>query len=213
MNALPLLAALATLTTAEPAPAPEAEAAATPAPAGSILLAPKVGFFKSTTPLSGDLYLAAEVGYVTPLLERRLAVVLEVNYHRPTIKGTLTDPQLGGFGQQYTGDYSVAVREVAFLLSAVYRFERALGAFTPYAGGGPGLYLHRSTSDFFGNIASESGGRLGFQALGGLEWALGPGGAFVEAHYHFAPVGDEFITTGDVNVGGFLAALGFRFRL
>jgi opacity protein-like surface antigen len=207
MNALALLAALTALSAAEPSPVPEGAS-----PPGSILLAPKVGFFKSTTPLRGDLYLAAEVGYVTPLLERRLAVVLEVGYHRPTIRGTLTDPQLGGFGQQYTGDYSVAVREVALLLSAVYRFERALGAFTPYAGAGAGLYLHRADSDFFGTLAAESGGKLGFQALGGVEWALGPGGAFVEAHYHFAPVG-AFITTGDVNVGGFLGALGYRLRL
>jgi opacity protein-like surface antigen len=212
MNALALLAALTALTAAEPASSPEAEAAT--APAGSILLAPKVGFFKSTSPLRGDLYLAAEVGYITPLLERRLAVVLEVNYHRPSIRGTLTDPQLGGFGgEPPNGAYTVAVREVAIQLSAVYRFERGLGLFTPYAGAGPGLYLHRATSDIFGSIASESGGKLGFQALAGLELPLGPGGAFAEAHYHFAPVGEEFITTGDVNVGGFLAALGYRLRL
>lgn len=212
MNALALLTALAALTAAEPAPTAEAEAAAPPS-TGSVLLAPKVGFFKSTTPLSGDLYLAAEVGYVTPLLQRRLAVVLEVSYHRPSISGTITDPQLGGFGAEPPDStYSVALRQAAILLSAVYRFEGALGAFTPYAGAGPGLYLHRATSDIFGTISSESGGSLGFQALAGVELPVGSGGAFLEAHYHFAPVG-AFVTTGEVNAGGFLAALGYRFRL
>lgn len=200
MNALVLLAALTTLAAAEP-----------PAE-GSVLLAPKVGFFKTTTPLSGDLYLAAEVGYVTPLLQRRLAVVLEVNYHRPKLSGTLTDPQLGGFGATPPdGSYTFALREVAFQLSAVYRFERAFGAFTPYAGGGPGLYLHRATTDIFGTVSSESDGGLGLQALAGVEMPLGPGGAFVEAHYHFVPV--DLVTTGDVNAGGFLASLGYRLRL
>ena len=179
---------------------------------GSVLLAPKVGFFKSTTALSGDLFLAAEVGYLTPLLERRLAVTLEVNYHRPRVTGSLSDPQLGGFGAPPPdGSYSVAVREVAFLLSAVFRFEEALGTLTPYVGGGPGLYLHRATADIFGTVASESDGGLGLQALAGLELPLGPGGAFFEAHYHFAPV--DFVTTGDVNVGGFLASVGYRLRL
>lgn len=211
MNALALLAALTTLAASESAAPATAGADAAPH-AGNVLVAPKVGFFKSTTSLSGDLYLAAEVGYVTPLLQRRLAVVVEVNYHRPRLSGTLTDPQLGGFGAAPPdGRYSVAVREVAFLLSAVYRFEHALGTLTPYVGGGPGLYLHRATSDIFGAVSSESDGGLGLQALAGLELPLGPGGAFVEAHYHFAPL--DLVTTGDVNVGGFLATLGYRLRL
>lgn len=180
---------------------------------GRVLLAPKVGFFKSTAPLGGDLYLGLELGYVTPLLKRRLAVVLEVNYHRPQASGVLTDSQLGGFGAPPPdGRYTLAVREVAFLLSAVFRFERALGPLTPYVGGGPGLYLHRATSDLFGATASESGGGLGLQALAGLELPLGPGGLFLETHYHLAPL--DFVTTGEVNVGGFLAGgLGYRLRL
>jgi hypothetical protein len=40
---------------------------------------------------------------------------------------------------------------------------------------------------------------------------MGPGGPFVEAHYHFAPV--DFVTTGEVNAGGFLASVGYRLRL
>ncbi|NMO17198.1 outer membrane beta-barrel protein [Pyxidicoccus fallax] len=179
---------------------------------GSFLLAPKVGVFKSTTALSSDLYFGAEVGYLTPLLERRLAVTLEVNYHRPRITGSLSDPQFGGFGAPPPdGAYSLAVREVAFLLSAVFRFEQGLGPLTPYVGGGPGLYLHRATADIFGTVASESDGGFGLQALAGLELPLGPGGAFFEAHYHFAPV--DLVTTGDVNVGGFLASVGYRLRL
>ena len=103
-------------------------------------------------------------------------------------------------------------REIALLLSAVYRFEGALGSITPYAGVGPGLYLHQATAQGFGANTIEKEGTLGFQLLGGAELRLGPGGLFLEAHYHFTKVG--FVTTGSVNVGGFLAAgLGYRLRL
>jgi opacity protein-like surface antigen len=202
------MALLVTLTALASSGVPDDEEAR----GGSLLLAPKVGFFKSTTALRGDLFLAAEVGYLTPLLQRRLAVTLEVNYHRPRVTGSLSDPQLGGFGAPPPdGTYSVALREAAFLLSAVFRFDEALGRLTPYVGGGPGLYLHRATADIFGTVASESDGSFGLHALAGLELPLGPGGAFFEARYQFTPV--DFITTGEVNVGGFLASLGYRLRL
>ena len=205
MNGL-LVIALATLASARPAARASEPASST----SNVWLAPKVGFFKSTAALDGDLYLAMELGYVAPVLKRRLAVTLEVGYHRPQKKGTLEGPRLDAGAPPV--EYTLAVREVALLLSAVYRFERAVGTLTPYAGAGPGLYLHRATSEVLGETASESGTRLGFQAIVGLELPVGTGGAFLEAHYHFAPL--DLVTTGDVNVGGFLAgALGYRLRL
>ncbi|MBN8233494.1 outer membrane beta-barrel protein [Corallococcus macrosporus] len=178
---------------------------------GPFFIAPKAGFIKPVTSLGGDLFLGAEVGYVTPLLQRRLALVLEVNYHRPSTTGTLRGPQLDNLGQPIESPYTLAEREVAIQLSAVFRFPRAFGPLTPYVGAGPGLYLHRATVESFDSTASESGGGLGFQALAGAELPLGPGGAFLEAKYHFAPV--DFLTTGDVNAGAVLAAVGYRLRL
>jgi hypothetical protein len=197
------LSVLALLVLAQ-APAP----ATSESEGDSILLAPKVGFFKSTTPLEGAPYFALEAGYVTPLLHRRLAIVVEGSFHQPKVSGTLRDPQLT------LGDvpYRLTEREIALLLSAVYRFEGALGSITPYAGAGPGLYLHQATAQAFGATTVEKEGTVGFQLLGGAELRLGPGGLFLEAHYHFTRVG--FLTTGQVNVGGFLAAgLGYRLRL
>jgi hypothetical protein len=194
---------LVTLLALASAPAPSAEPAG-----GGLTLAPKVGFFKSSTPLQGALYVAGEVGYITPLLDNRLAVVAEFGFHQPTASGTLTDPRLDGG----SADYTLTERELAFLLSAVYRFNGAWGPVTPYAGAGPGLYLHRATTKAFGATFVESEGTLGVQFLGGAELKLGPGGAFAEAHYHFTRIG--FLSTGEVNVGGFLAAsVGYRLHL
>ncbi|XXF76913.1 outer membrane beta-barrel protein [Myxococcaceae bacterium GXIMD 01537] len=203
MTSLSLVTLLALATT------PASDAAPSPTPArGGLMVAPKVGFFKSTTPLQGALYLAGEVGYVTPLMDHRLAVVAEVDYHQPSLSGSLQDPQLA----ESSGDYTLSERELAFLLSAVFRFRDAWGPVTPYLGAGPGLYLHRATSQAFGATVRESEGTLGFQFLGGAELPLGPGGVFAEAHYHFTRIG--FLSTGDVNVGGFLAgSVGYRLHL
>lgn len=206
MNALPLITLLALAGTPAAAESPkttEATPEASQEPQGRLLLAPKLGFFKTTTPLSGAFFLGAEVGYVTPLLNNRLAIVAEFDFHQPNVKGTLSDPQV-----QADGAYTLTEREMAVLLSAVYRFE---GTLTPYVGAGPGLYLHQAKSEAFGNTYTETESNVGFQLLGGLEYRLGPGGLFAEVHYHFARV--DFLTTGDVNVGGFLAAgVGYRFR-
>ncbi|NOK34489.1 hypothetical protein D7W79_28740 [Corallococcus exercitus] len=203
MNALALLA-VAALAAAPSSPGKKDRE-------GPFFIAPKVGFIKPVTSLGGDLFLGGEVGFLTPLLQRRLALVLEVNYHRPSMSGTLRGPQLDNLGQPIESPYTLAEREVAIQLSAVFRFPRALGPLTPYVGAGPGLYLHRATVESFDGTASESGGGLGFQALAGAELPLGPGGAFLEAKYHFAPV--DFLTTGDVNAGAVLVAVGYRLRL
>jgi len=176
-----------------------------------LLVAPKLGFFKSTSGLEGASYIGAEVGYLTPLLDHRLAVVLEGSWYRPATSGSAPSPQLTINGTTADSSYRVTERQFAFLLSLVYRFQDVLPKFTPYGGLGPGFYLHRSTATAFGTTNSETEGAVGFQLLGGGEYVLGPGAAFLEVHYHFTRV--DFVTTGNANVGGFLAGgLGYRFR-
>ncbi len=178
-----------------------------------LLLAPKVGFFKTTTSLQGAFYAGGELGYLTPLLGRKLAVVAEASWHKPTLIGTVADPQLASG----SGSFGMTERQVSVLLSAVYRASGLFGsgplaALTPYGGLGPGLYLHTVTTNAFGSRHVETEGTLGVQVLAGAEYTLGPGGVFFEVHYHFTKV--DLRTTGPANVGGFLAAsLGYRLVL
>jgi opacity protein-like surface antigen len=194
-----------------PAPAPAAKKTEVAAPPKKetrrILLAPKFGLFEPTSKLSGALFLGAEFGYLTPALDNRLAVVLEVDWVRPRASGTISDPRLLS-----GGDYSLGNAEVGILLSAVYRLEDIVGGLTPYGGFGPGLYLHRTASNAFGSQYVETEGRVGFQLMAGADYTLGPGAIFAEFRYHFSRV--DFISTGNANVGGFLAlGLGYRLRL
>ena len=195
--------------TSPPAPALAAAPAApaTP-PRGSLLIAPKIGLFEPTSRLSGAVFLGLEAGYLTPALDHRLAVVLELDWVRPRASGAIADPRLTGGND---GAYSLGNAEVGILLSAVYRLEDALPGLTPYGGLGPGLYLHRTATTAFGSTNIETEGRLGFQLLGGADYRLGPGAAFAEVRYHFTRV--DFLATGDANVGGFLAlGVGYRLR-
>lgn len=179
----------------------------------SLLIAPKIGFFKTTTPLAGAFYAGLELGYVLPALDHKLALVLEGNWHQPAVSGAVSDPQLtppGGTAAD--GSYRLVEREMAVLLSAVYRFTGLFTAFVPYVGAGPGFYYHVDRITAFGSSTVESEGTFGFQAVAGGELHLGPGALFVELHYHFTNI--DFLSTGKVNVGGFLAAgLGYRFEL
>jgi opacity protein-like surface antigen len=198
--------ALAPLTLPPPA-APAAKSSS----AGSLLLAPKIGVFASTTRLKDAFFLGAEAGFLTPLLDHRLAAILEIDWSRPSAQGAITDPQLSYAGQPVDGSYDLHESQLGILLTAVYRFEDAAPDFTPYGGAGPGLYYHRAAITSFGQTNVESESKLGFQLLAGGEYRLGPGGAFIEAHYHFARV--DFANTGRVNAGGFAFAAGYRFRL
>ena len=62
-------------------------------PTPRLIAAPKLGLFEPTSRLSGALMLGAEFGYLTPALDDRLAVVLEVDWVRPRADGTITDPR------------------------------------------------------------------------------------------------------------------------
>jgi hypothetical protein len=170
------------------------------------LLAPKLGLFEPTSRLSGALFLGAEAGYLTPAMDDHLAVVLELDWVRPRASGSIADPRLSS-----SGDYSLGNAMVGILLSAVYRLGE-INRFTPYFGMGPGLYFHRTVTTAFGSTYTETEGRLGLQFVGGTEIALGPGAAFGEIRYQFVRV--DFLSTGNANVGGFLAlGVGYRIRL
>lgn len=174
----------------------------------SILVAPKIGFFKPTSSLGGAAYVGIEVGYLTPWLDRHLELSLEGDFFRPADSTRVTSPQLTVNGQTASGALYLQQRELGLLLDAIYRFD-PLSGFLPYGGLGPGVYFQRAKTTAFGTTNTETEAKVGFQLLAGVEHALGPGAAFLEVHYHFSRV--DFLATGGANVGGILAgAIGYR---
>lgn len=212
MTLLPLLLTL--LQSPTPPPAAQAEAVAPPpaAPAapskkGAVVLAPKLGLFKSTSDLGPAFFAGGEVGYVVPIDRHGLAITLEVDYASSLVDGTVTDAQLAA---GVPGDYKVRERQLALVLGAAYR-HTVSDAFVAYGGLGPGIYWHKAIERAFATKNEETEGSFGLRLLAGGELRAGPGGVFAELHYHFTQVG--FVSTGEANVGGFVAlGVGYRLR-
>jgi hypothetical protein len=191
---------------AQAAPAPGKTVVAAPADKPRFMVAPKLGLFEPTSRMSGAFFAGLEAGYLTPALDHKLAAVVELDWVRPRAAGAIADPRV-----ITPQTYTLGNAEVGILLSAVYRLEDVVPRFVPYGGLGPGLYFHRTVTNSFGNLYTETEGRVGFQMLAGGDLALGPGAGFVEFRYHFSRV--NFVSTGNANVGGFLAlGFGYRFR-
>jgi opacity protein-like surface antigen len=150
----------------------------------------------------------AELAYVPPVFRQSLAAVLELDWVRPATGGALGDPRLVS-----GGSYALSDQQVGILLSAAYRARDLLvPGLTPFAAGGPGLYFHRASVTAFGSTNVETAAKVGFQLAAGADYRLGPGAAFAEVRYHFARV--DFRTTGDANVGGFMAmGAGYRLKM
>jgi len=202
------IASVALLASAARGQAASEEAGPSTPPPRAIMLAPKVGLLVPTSKLGSALWGGAEIGWATPLLDRRLAVALEIGWARPRAEGTVADPQLGAAD----GSWRLGASQFGILLSAIYRFEGAVSpAVTPYAGGGPALYLHRAAITAFAENTLETEAKLGMQLLCGVEYRAGPGAALLEASWRLARV--DFTSTGSVQASGFLFSAGYRFRL
>ena len=206
------LAALAGPAKASPPAAPPVEAVA-PAPTatqGRLLLAPKLGVFLPTSSLGAAFFVGAEVGWVTPALDDRLAVVLDLSWSRPKAKGSLTGAR--GLATGVDGAWDLGVSEFAVQLSAVFRQpDVGLRGLTLYGGLGPSLVYARAAITSFSQVNLETETKPGFQFLCGAELNAGPGAAFLELRYLWTKV--DFRSTGDANVGGFPIAAGYRFRI
>ncbi len=175
--------------------------------ARSFIVAPKLGVLAAPAGLGAAFDGALEVGYVTPLLDHRLAVALEGAFTQPGKSGSVSDPRLA---TGVDASYKLTLRQITLGLSAVYRFEKAWQDLTPYVGLGPTLSFDRARTTAFGATTTETAGRIGALAQVGAEWALWHGGPLLEVRYHLTRV--DFLSTGNANAGGLGLLAGYRFR-
>jgi opacity protein-like surface antigen len=200
LTAATLLAASAAL--AQEAPPPPAPPRAAP----QLLVAAKLGLWEPFSRLGPALYTAVDALYVIPALEQKLSVGLELSWTRPKYSGTITDPQL----LSTDNSFKLGAAQFGVALIGVWRFPDAFAqGFSPYLGGGPGLYWHRAAITAFAENTLEKEAKIGFALLGGAEYLLGPGVMFAELQGRLARV--DFITTGFSNLGGVAISAGYRF--
>lgn len=178
---------------------------------GEVTLALKAGGMvaRGFSRLDGSYVVAAEVGYVLPVLRHHLALAVDAAFSAPHASGSSTDPRLTDNSGSYT--WRLEQRELTVGLTLFYRHP--IRRVTPYIGIGPRVFfLESKVKGTVGttNVAesSEVSTKVGVGIPLGVGFRLGPGDLFIEAQLAISRL--EHRTTGDSNTGSLALLAGYR---
>ncbi|MDB4954784.1 MAG: hypothetical protein JWO36_2353 [Myxococcales bacterium] len=167
----------------------------------------KVGGIVPVDGLSPFVAFGVEVGYITPVADRRLAIVLDIDYTQPTKTGSESDPRV--MGGTYT--WKLTEQELGIMPALIYRLT-SMSSIVPYAGIGPRVLLTKSTVRDNGAPAimetHEQSTRVGVGVPLGAELRLGPGRAIGELLLQYGTL--NHVATGDANSGAVSLSVGYR---
>lgn len=168
-------------------------------------LAAKAGLIEPDSSLGPALRVALDGAWLPASLGGSLAVVSELAWAEPATgigSSLLALPSAG---------WSASARDLSLETALAWRGEGALGPVTPYASAGLALHVLRLRVTWRGVPSESRQVRPGLSARLGAEWRLGSGGPFLELGW--SAVAANAGPAGMLEVGGFLAAAGWRFAL
>jgi len=167
-------------------------------PEGRILLAPKFGIALPVANLPGSLAAGLELGYRTPWLSRRLIVVAQASWTRPSFDGA---------------DYSAVAHHFGAIAALAYRLDGLPSVLAPYGGIGAGLFRTQATVEFpqEGIARHETDTRPGIVAFAGIDMLSGVGALFLELRAVHAPT--RIPSLRDSSVEPLSIVLGYRLFL
>lgn len=178
----------------------------TAAAADGWLLAAGVGLLEPDSSLGPAPRFALEGAWLPASLGGSLALTGELAWARPATSARSTL-----LGLPSTG-WTASATDLALEAALAWRGEGALGPVTPYASAGLALHLIRMEVSWQGAASTSRQVRPGLSTRLGAEWRLGAaGGPFLELGWSLAAASAGPV--GMVEVGGFLAALGWRLAL
>lgn len=203
----------------EPAPPPPETVSSPPAVAGeqtagraapmaTVSLKAGAAFPQLLNRLGTSMAGAVELGYLTPLLDHRLAVALELAFSEPVHQRSLEDPRVTGGAVSYT----VRERTLGVFLGPKYYFLPLAEPIAAFAAAGVRAQLLSSQLDAdaggsaFGRYL-ESGNHAAFAGQAGVGYQLGPGHAALELQMISSPI--EHLVTGKVDVGDLTLRAGY----
>jgi len=169
-------------------------------------IAPRVGLDIPTSELEPFVVAGLELDLFLPVLDRRLVLALDTSFTYPRTDGNGSDARVGG---AYT--YDVKVLELKFALDVIFRFFDDSHAIIPFAGLGFALQYLATTQEasFDSEENTERNAEPGFEILGGVDFALGPGFVFGDVRFVYSKLDHNF--TGDTNAGNVTVCAGYRF--
>ncbi len=177
-----------------------------------VLAAIKAGglFPQVLNPMSTSYTLAAEVGWITPLLNSQLALSVEVDYDGPSrTNSSVSDPRLPS-GGSYT--YTITEKTLGVYVGPKYFILPTSRDFVPWLSLGvrvqfidSHIVANASGADF--GTEDETGTHLAYGGQLGAGYHLGPGFLALEVQFISSPI-DHFVT-GKANVGDLDVRLGY----
>ena len=178
-----------------------------PGSAPRALASVKLGGIVPLDGLSPFVAIGLEGGYILPVLDHQLAIVLDVDYTQPTTTGSEADPRV--MGGTYT--WKLTEQELGIMPAVIYRLT-TMKSVIPYGGIGPRVLLARSTVRDNGAPAimetHEQSTRIGVGVPLGAELRLGPGSATGELLIQYGTL--NHVATGDANTGAISLSFGYR---
>ena len=216
------LRSVALLALAAAIPARAAEPKASPPPAGvsqpppphddriGIEVVPKLGGLVPWSKLGATWNADLELGYLTPLLNRQLAVVIDTGYTQPTQSRVVSDTRVGGGSFNYT----LTQRELNFFIGPKYFIFPTTETLLPFVAVGLKLQLLRTEVVGSANGQAlgendETSTQVGGALRGGCGYKLGPGHLVGELEVAYAGVSETI--TGSSNVADVSLQVGYLF--
>ncbi|HEY6038774.1 MAG TPA: hypothetical protein VIV58_31040 [Kofleriaceae bacterium] len=176
-----------------------------PPPEWTADVVPRIGVVAPTSKLGVMVVGGVQLDYLTPALDHRFAIGLDLSLTRPSHGGDVMDPRLAS-----TAQYTVAETEVVIALLASYRFAGHDATVVPWIAAGPMLHLLRSTESTSiapgDNTAVSS--EPGVEVAGGFDHRLAVGFLVGELRAGYSKL--DHAITGNTNAGSVALAVGYR---
>lgn len=152
---------------------------------------------------------AVELGYLAPILSRRLGAYVTLGYAQPSYRATAMDPRLAG--EMYTFD--IQEQHVLLNVGAVYRLYPPAHRVNAYGQLGLRVDMQRSTVNGDAGGATfgenrETATKFGVHAAVGGEYRVGPGAVAAELELGASDL-NQF-TTGNSTSGGIAVLIGYH---
>ncbi len=149
--------------------------------------------------LSSTYSLAVEVGWLSPLLDHRLGIDLELAYSQPPHEQTVSDPRVPGGSYTYT----TTEKALGLFIGPRYYFLPLRGTVVPWISLGVRAQFidssqKGSAQQTFGQN-DETGTHFAFGGQAGLGYHLGPGVLGLELQLISSPI--DHLVTGKVDIG------------
>jgi hypothetical protein len=173
-----------------------------------VAVAPRLAFALPTNGLGPTVGAALGIDGFLPVLNNQLVVAVDVAYTRPGDHKRVDDSRLGGAGK-----YRLTIGQVKLALDAIYRLFPLGENLIPYAGAGLVVVVQSTTETgvFIPGKHTERSTNVGLEAVGGVDYRLGPGFVVGELRITYATLDQEL--SGGSNGGSVSVFAGYRIGL